>query len=288
MISSLLPCEKIYSKEYRHGTLFGLMFLKQTYVTDMHAQMIELDKELRHDGPTKFTSICDILSGKIKSFGKNKRETLVDEHFNVIFKPLSGKKMQPQDGVNVWINPSIPNQGVQVPTAANEGVQVPTAEDEDEDDSEDEASDAQDAGQKRASESGGAPPSKRTKTTLEDEEEEEEEFDPSVTVNYGFNGEVRGTTRIITDLRDSRVCLPDGSPRPAPPVAPMRTKPPAVEATKAELRMENTGLKLKLAEIMEERVKLYKENDGLTDDKKILERQLKEQKEQMETMEAQV
>ena len=105
MINSLLPCSQIYSKEYRHGTLFGLMFLKKTYVTDMHAQMVELDKQLRHNGPTKFTSICDILSGKIKSFGKNKRETLIDEHFNVIFKPLSGKKMKPQDDVNVWINP---------------------------------------------------------------------------------------------------------------------------------------------------------------------------------------
>ena len=296
MISSLLPCEKIYSKEYRHGTLFGLMFLKKTYVTDMHTQMVDLDKELRHDGPTKFTSICDILSGKIKSFGKNKRETLVDEHFHVIFKPLSGKKMQPQDGVNVWINPSIPNQGVQVPTAANEGVQVPTAEDEDEDDSEDEASDAQDAGQKRASESGGAPPSKRTKTTTgneDEEEEEEEEPDPSVTVNYGFNGEVRGTTRIITDIRDSRVLQPDGRIRPdicvqRNDVAPQRTKPPAVEATKAELKMENTGLKLKLAEILQENFQLYKENDGLTDDKKILERQLKEQQEQMKTMEIKV
>ena len=202
MINSLLPCSHIYSKEYRHGTLFGLMFLKQTYVTDMDAQIVEIDQKLRHNGPTKFTSICDILSGKIKSFGKNKRETLVDEHYNVIFKPLSGKKVKPQDGVNVWINPSIPNQGVQVPTAADEGVQVPTAADEDEDDSEDEVSDAQDAGQKRASEGdGGAPPSKRTKTSTEDEIQA---GSVETTTSKGIQGKVVDDTEIQAETTTSK------------------------------------------------------------------------------------
>jgi hypothetical protein len=223
--------------------------------------------------------------------GNNSSNELYD---HIGFKMLYEHKMGKNPAFTEWIEAGVHGGGIfkkyrreqaRAGTAAAQNQGTISSEDDE----------PEDAGQKRASESGGAPPSKRTKTTTgnEDEEEEEEEFDPSVTVNYGFNGEVRGYTRIITDLRDSRVCLPDGSIRPEirvqqNDVAPQRTKPPAVEATKAELKMENTGLKQKLAEIMIERLQLYKENDGLTNDKKILERQLKEQKEQMETMEIKV
>lgn len=84
MLHSLLPCKVIYSKEYQHGTLFALVFLKQTSVGIMDKQIVFLDQSLqKNSGVTKFTSITDVLNGKIKSFGVG--EHLTDEHYKAMF-----------------------------------------------------------------------------------------------------------------------------------------------------------------------------------------------------------
>ena len=85
-IHELLPCKVIYSKEYGHGTLFALVFLRKTYVGRMDKQIVHLEQKLKRNNGSdnlNFTSISGVLSGKIKSFGVG--EHLTDKHFNALF-----------------------------------------------------------------------------------------------------------------------------------------------------------------------------------------------------------
>jgi hypothetical protein len=163
MLNSLFKCNVIYSKEYQHGTLFGLEFSKQTYVSKMHKEIVYLDDQMRRNGPTKFTSICDTLSGKIKSFGSD-GEHSVDEHHKAIFAThgayAGGNEATVHSDVRIWY----PN-----------GVQRVATVEEDADDSEDEASDEKEPYQMSSSEEGGgkAKLSKQMKGTVEDEIREE-------------------------------------------------------------------------------------------------------------------
>ena len=83
-IHKLLPCKVIYSKEYKNGTLFALLFSKKTSVGHMDRKILHLEQSLhRNSGSDNFTSISDVLSGKIKSFGVG--EHLTDKHFKALF-----------------------------------------------------------------------------------------------------------------------------------------------------------------------------------------------------------
>ena len=85
-LHSSLPCNVIYSKDYQNGTLYALVLSKQKFVGTMDSKISQLDEFLKKkDGETstKFTSISDVLSGKIKTFGIGGHD--FDEHYNAIF-----------------------------------------------------------------------------------------------------------------------------------------------------------------------------------------------------------
>ena len=111
MLNSLLPCKFIYSIDYQHGTLFALALSKQTYVGPMEDQILYLDKSMQAScgsTSTRFTSISDRLSGKIKTFGKG--EYMSDEHYTAIFPTevhfgRRGQTVRVHSGVGVWSSP---------------------------------------------------------------------------------------------------------------------------------------------------------------------------------------
>ena len=111
MLNSLLPCKFIYSIDYQHGTLFALALSKQTYVGPMEDQILFLDKSMQAScgsTSTRFTSISDRLSGKIKTFGKG--EYMSDEHYTAIFPTEAhfarkGQTVRVHSGVRVWSSP---------------------------------------------------------------------------------------------------------------------------------------------------------------------------------------
>ena len=83
-IHKFLPCKVIYSKEYKHGTLFALVLSRQTTVGAMDKQIVFLEQALQKNSESdKFTSISDVLSGKIKSFGVGEHK--LDKHYRAIF-----------------------------------------------------------------------------------------------------------------------------------------------------------------------------------------------------------
>ncbi len=87
-IHGALPCTVIYSKDYQHGTLFAIKLLKRLEVSRIDTAISDLDKQMQEVTgvfKTKFTSISDIMSGKIKTFGH--RERKVDMHYLEIFSP---------------------------------------------------------------------------------------------------------------------------------------------------------------------------------------------------------
>ena len=86
MIHAELPCKVIYSKDYQHGTLFAIELSKRLEVSRMDTAILELDKTLQHGTQvftTRFTSISDMLSGKIKTFGHGERKS--DFHYREIY-----------------------------------------------------------------------------------------------------------------------------------------------------------------------------------------------------------
>jgi hypothetical protein len=101
-----LPCLVIYSKEYQHGTLYGLVLVKQTYVGTMDKEICKLDESFKKtsgDQSTKFTSISNSLSGKVKTFGIG--DHAFDEHFRAIFLTGShsgSKGLKVDPGVRAW------------------------------------------------------------------------------------------------------------------------------------------------------------------------------------------
>ncbi len=85
-LHSLLPCKVIYSKEYQHGTLFALFLQKKTLVGTIDDELTVVDQCMQSNSgvfSTKFTSISNMLSGKIKTFSK--KEYKFDEHYRALF-----------------------------------------------------------------------------------------------------------------------------------------------------------------------------------------------------------
>ena len=116
---SLLPCEKIYSKDYQHGTLFALLLSKKTLVGTMDNQITYLDQSLQTSNgvnSTRFTSISDTLSGKIKTFGK--REHKSDEHYRVIFT-IDGHAGRKESVVHPDVNSWYPSKLMQAKSDTN-------------------------------------------------------------------------------------------------------------------------------------------------------------------------
>jgi hypothetical protein len=143
MLHDYIPCEEIGSKEYGHGTLYGLVLSSATKHRTLDNQITRLDNFLMQSGgggtSTRFTSVSPILGGKIKTFGSG--EHMLDEHYKTLFKSLPGrgKKLEMHNDVDKWKPP--PAEGVRVPTAAHEEAVNPEGE----------ASDEKDLGQKLAS-----------------------------------------------------------------------------------------------------------------------------------------
>ncbi len=108
-LHSKIPCEHIYSKEYAHGTLYALVLLKPTAHKTLDRRIVELDNHLMlHTGTmsTKFTSISQIRSGKVKTFGNG--EHMIDEHFKAIFSsdhPGGGRELLAHEDVFRWSPP---------------------------------------------------------------------------------------------------------------------------------------------------------------------------------------
>jgi hypothetical protein len=103
-LKSLSPCTAIYSKDYQHGTLFAMKLEQQNYAGHMDTEILKLDKSLRNGSTTtKFTSISDVLSGKLKSFGHN--DHMSDEHYKAIFSNGSNpgrKELAVHPDVKIW------------------------------------------------------------------------------------------------------------------------------------------------------------------------------------------
>ena len=132
MLHSELPCDVIYIKEFQHGTLYALLLKKQTLVGTMDDKIKGIDTCMQSrsgDTSTRFTSICDMLSGKIKTFGKNEHKS--DEHYGAIFSMdghFGRKNTKTLQGVHTWNPPASGNQpiipGVETSSAAGPGAQL--------------------------------------------------------------------------------------------------------------------------------------------------------------------
>ena len=100
----MVPCTAIYSKDYQHGTLFAMKLEEQGYVRSMDKEILKLDTTLRRGSTaTKFTSISDVLSGKLKSFGH--KDHMADEHYRAIFSNGSHagrKELAVHPDVKIW------------------------------------------------------------------------------------------------------------------------------------------------------------------------------------------
>jgi hypothetical protein len=86
MLHAQIPCDVIYSKEFGNGTLYALVLAKKTAHVTLDHKIVDLDRMLMRAGgdtTTRFTSLSDVLEGKVKTFGA--REHVSDEHFNAIF-----------------------------------------------------------------------------------------------------------------------------------------------------------------------------------------------------------
>ena len=100
----MVPCTAIYSKDYQHGTLFAMKLTKQSRVGYMDKKILDMDISLRKGSTTtKFTSISDVLSGKLKSFGH--KDHMADEHYRAIFSNGSNpgrKELAVHPDVKIW------------------------------------------------------------------------------------------------------------------------------------------------------------------------------------------
>ena len=102
----LLPCKRICSKDYQHGTLFALELSKQTLVGTMDKMIQSLQTTSNGvllSSTLSLTSISDTLSGKIKSFGIGKH--MLDEHYSVIYasdRNSGAREPIVNPDVNIW------------------------------------------------------------------------------------------------------------------------------------------------------------------------------------------
>jgi len=108
MIHAAIPCSKIYSTEYDHGTLYALILRRKMSHKTLSAKLDEVDKSLRATGNpelTRFRSISlDPFNGKIKTFQRGEQPG--DPCFNVIIDinaPGGYIKMVPHSHIKVCI-----------------------------------------------------------------------------------------------------------------------------------------------------------------------------------------
>jgi hypothetical protein len=97
LLHSMLPCKVIYSKD----TVFVLNLSTQTRVAAIDQKMNALDEELQLRSGSKsshFVKISDVMSGMVRTFGKNAHEE--DEYCKEIFSGKVGKAVHA--GVKVW------------------------------------------------------------------------------------------------------------------------------------------------------------------------------------------
>jgi hypothetical protein len=116
-LHSLIPCSVIYSKGFGNGTLYALVLTTKTAHATLERRIADLDGMFMRSGgdtTTRFTSVSDILNGKVKTFGVGEHSG--DEHFRAIFSsgtPGGGRELVVHPGVVRWDpRPSVANLGV--------------------------------------------------------------------------------------------------------------------------------------------------------------------------------
>ena len=91
--------------------MYGLVLSKPKSTYRLDKDIVSLDSMMsRGSGKTKFRSISDVLSGKIKTFAAG--EHGLDEHFKVLFSidsPGGGRLLTCNSDVERWIPPSTDN-----------------------------------------------------------------------------------------------------------------------------------------------------------------------------------
>jgi len=102
-----MPCQAIYSKEFEHGTLYGLHLKGAKSDASLDKRIGFLDGMLSDCSPdkrTRFTSISNTpsLSGKIKTFASGTHGE--DMHFKALFSSgFAGRRgLEPLQGVRKW------------------------------------------------------------------------------------------------------------------------------------------------------------------------------------------
>jgi hypothetical protein len=119
MLNSCFPCKVMYSKEHEHGTLYAIVLTKATAHKTLDNRIAVLNSTLMQIGggstsATRFTSISQVLGGKIKTFGAGKH--MFDVHYKAIFSsnnPGGGREWIVQPDVLQWIPPPSTREAVQ-------------------------------------------------------------------------------------------------------------------------------------------------------------------------------
>ncbi len=106
-LNNVIPCQAIYSKEYEHGTLYGLHLKGPKSDAALDKCITFLDNMLSDCSPdkrTRFTSICNTpsLSGKVKTFANGTHGE--DMHFKALFASgFAGRRgLEQMRGVKKW------------------------------------------------------------------------------------------------------------------------------------------------------------------------------------------
>jgi len=111
LLHSEIPCKVIYSKAFGNGILYALVLSKQTAHATLDRRVVDLDRMLMRaggDSSTRFTSVSDVMDGKVKTFGV--REHVIDEHFRAIFTsgtPGGGRELLVHPDVERWDPPRV-------------------------------------------------------------------------------------------------------------------------------------------------------------------------------------
>ena len=109
LLHTHIPCKVIYSKGYGNGTLYALVLSKKAAHATLDRKIVELDRILMQasgDSSTRFTSVSDVMEGKVKTFGVG--EHMGDEHFRAIFSsctPGGGRELLVHPEVARWDPP---------------------------------------------------------------------------------------------------------------------------------------------------------------------------------------
>jgi hypothetical protein len=106
-LNNLIPCQAIYSREFEHGTLYGMHLKGSRSDAALDKRIVFLDSMLSECSPdkrTRFTSICNTpsLSGKIKTFANGTHGE--DMHFKALFSSgFAGRRgLEALHGVRKW------------------------------------------------------------------------------------------------------------------------------------------------------------------------------------------